>query len=341
MGQSLIMSDAPIVRNISMKNRLLCALFCSFIFILMNACGKNLASSDTGIALSDSIESPDTSVKGAEVTSDYKSEIEETSSETAESIGLSKEAVQALAKKRGMLSLEDIEQYVGQIVFDPQTGSVYKNYFFEYDGIPTCLRIVASDGSIASKPYSSCLDSAILFRQDFLDLDTEESELLYEGTCGDIRHGDITHILDGNITMDDYLACNLPDGYSLSDYKYWIGTHGGAYVIEGGNENNQTFENTGYSSEIQSLGGVEIATVSEPENNVEFVKTFDDVCFDDVTIISGLCELYRTNHTWYLAYTQKENSHISFCFYLNPEHFTEQQFLTMVKSIKFKSDAIY
>lgn len=304
---------------------------CVCALVLLNACSKENAVSVKDVA--SSIEVSDEKTEVESITTDEK-----INEEAKEPIGLSKEAVLTLAKKEN-LSIEDIEEYVGSI--DLQTGSFFENYLFDWDGIPVALRVIASDGSVASKPYDNILDNVVLFKQDFMDLDTQEKEMSYEGTCADIRHGDIEHIISGNIPMSDYLDIKIPNGYTLSNYKYWIGTHGGAYVFKDGDEADHGFENSGYTAEEESLGGVEIAMVSEPIKNSSAIDKYEDIQTDGITIVNGLYEVDATGHRYYLAYTEKENSQITFCFYLNPNYFTEDEFKTMLSEISFRENAIY
>ncbi len=260
--------------------------------------------------------------------------------EETESVNLSKEAILDLASKHDSLTLDDIEEYVGPVEFE-SNGLIYNQYEFDYDGVQMVLRVIASNNKVISKPYDNELDAIVLFRDDFFSLDTTEKELDYDGTCGDIRHGNVEHIVSGYIPMDDYLTVDLPEGYSLSEYKYWIGSYGGAYFEKSDSDAVHDFENSGFLAEVKSYGGVDIVETGSLVNYGSFIEDYGTMEYGDISVHSGLYETDSAGSAWYMAYTEKENAQISFCIYMNPDVFSKEDFIHVIESIKLDEYAIY
>ena len=148
---------------------------------------------------------------------------------TLEPVPMSVEGVRKLAEKGSSLSLEDFGGYNAYEETISTGNSYERTYSFMYKGRPMCLRLYASDKPGVNEGLANYLDSVVVFPKEFLGLRTFENELEFDGTCADIRNGNIDHILDGQVPITDYVQISLPEGFELSDYQFWLGTRGGAY----------------------------------------------------------------------------------------------------------------
>lgn len=61
-----------------------------------------------------------------------------------------------------------------------ESGSLNTLSEFSYNGEKMCMRISASDKNVVVSSYENTLDSVVVFRSDFLELDTVETEYAYE-----------------------------------------------------------------------------------------------------------------------------------------------------------------
>ncbi len=250
------------------------------------------------------------------------------------------EDVEMLASKRGELSIEDFEPYIDLSDLYEQ-GSLWETVEFQNNGETMCLRISASDKELISAPYEGALDGAVLFHSDFLKLDSMEKEYAYQGSCADIRAGNIHNILNGTVKMQDYMSIEFPDNVSESKMKFWLGSHGGVtFLREGENEEEMTIENAGIYAEQQSAGGIEIWGTGELEQSIEVVSELDELHLGDVKLWRGVLQTDQ-GFRWYAAYTVKEGSSISYCVYLNKNEYTEKEFLLVTETIVLNEYAIY
>ena len=252
---------------------------------------------------------------------------------------LTSEVIVALAAKHGALSIEDFTPYLDLTPLK-ERGSLWEIVEFTYNGEPMCLRISASDKSIAAAPYEGELDGAYVFHKEFLELETMEQEYAYAGSCADIRSGNINNILNGTVKMEDYLTVSLPEGLVQSDFKYWMGSHGGAAFYREGQVQNITFENAGIYAEEPLSGGIEIWGAGELGQGMEVVKEFDSLVLGDVVLRRQVLKIDQGTR-WYAAYTERPGCSISYCFYLREDVFTEEEFLEASGTIRLMEYAVY
>lgn len=253
---------------------------------------------------------------------------------------LSSAVIARLAAKHGELSIEDFAPYLDLTPLKEQ-GSLWETVEFTYMGETMYLRISASDKSIAAAPYEGELDGAVVFHKEFLELETMEQEYVYIGSCADIRSGNLSHILNRSaVKMKDYLTVSLPQGLVQSDFKYWMGSHGGAAFYRVGQIQSFTIENAGIYAEKPLPGGIEIWGTGELGQGMEVVKEFDSLALGDVVLRRQVLQTDQGTN-WYAAYTELPGSSISYCFYLKEDEFTEEEFLEASGTIQLMEYAIY
>ena len=252
---------------------------------------------------------------------------------------LTPEVIAALAAKHGALSIEDFTPYLDLTPLK-ERGSLWEIVEFTYNGEPMCLRISASDKSIAAAPYEGELDGAFVFHKKFLELETMEQEYAYAGSCADIRSGNINNILNGTVKMEDYLTVSLPQGLVQSDFKYWMGSHGGAAFYREGQVQSLTIETAGIYAEKPLSGGIEIWGAGELGQGMEVVKEFDSLGLGDVVLRRQVLKTEQGTR-WYAAYTERAGSSISYCFFLREDEFTEEDFLETSGTIRLMEHAVY
>lgn len=257
-----------------------------------------------------------------------------------EKVRMTVEDIEVLAAKRGELSIEDFEPYIDLSALHEQ-GSLWETVEFQNNGETMCLRISASDKELISAPYEGALDGAVLFHSDFLELDSMEKEYAYQGSCADIRAGNIHNILNGTVNMEDYMSVELPNDVSGSKMKFWLGSHGGVtFLRDDESEEEMTMENAGIYAEQQSAGGIEIWGTGELHQSIETVSELEELDLGDAKLWRGVLQTDQ-GFRWYAAYTVKEGSSISYCLYLNENEYTEDEFLSVTETIVLNEYAIY
>lgn len=326
-------------KEIAMKRKAI-TLFC-ICFLLTGCAGEDSNSS--------SINSSDVVSKGTEIEETNSIDViggdepsGENSGENTENTDISEltlDAVEMLSAKHETLCIEDFAPYLDLSPLR-EGGSLFETLEFLYKGETMYLRVSASDKDLALAPYEGDLDGAVVFQEDFLNLETLEQEYAYEGSCADIRSGNLQHILDGMVEMQDYITVVLPDGYTQSDYKYWMGSHGGVAFTKEDMIEDITIENAGIYADNPLPGGIEIWGNGELHQNVEVVSQLEPLEVSG-TILQR--EILQTEQgaKWYVAYTEQEGSSISYCLYLNYDLFTEAEFLEVSDTIKLMPYAIY
>lgn len=267
---------------------------------------------------------------------------------------LTPEVIAALAAKHDSLTIEDFAPYLDLTPLQ-ENGSLWETIEFTYNGEPMCLRVSASDKDIVYAPYEGDLDGAVIFRKDFLELDTLEEEYAYTGSCADIRSGNLANILNGTVHMEDYITVELPEeivqdgfwqqGVARSDFKFWMGTHGGvAFYRYGFTEeftlDNLTLENAGIHAPEPLSGGIEIWGTGELMQGLETIRELSPLVMDEVILRRTVVQTEQ-GIRWYVAYTELEGSSISYCFYLREDQFTEEEFLELSGTIRLMENAIY
>lgn len=251
------------------------------------------------------------------------------------------EDLEVLADKHGALTLEDFAPYLDLTALE-EKGSLRETIEFSWLGTPMYLRVTASDKSLVSAPYEGALDGAVVFPEGFQEIETFEQACDYMGSCADIRSGNWQHILSGAVTMDDYLTVTLPEGLSQSSYCYWMGSRGGAAIL---NEKEAAdlslLEQAGMFADNPVSGGIEIWGAGEFGQGLETIKELEPLTLDGgVTLKRALLQT-NAGTKWYAAYTEAEGSSISYCFYLRANQFTEEEFLQASGSIQLQEHAIY
>lgn len=276
------------------------------------------------------------------------------SEDTEDSGILTTEVIEALAAKQGDLTIEDFAPYFDLTPLE-EGGSLWDTLEFTYNGEPMYLRLSASNKDLALAPYEGALDGAVIFHKEYLDLETLDQEYAYQGSCADIRSGDIMHILNGTVRMEDYMTVSLPEenvgeepwqqGVAQSDFKYWMGSHGGVVFYKYGFTeefilDNLSVENAGIYAPNPLSGGIEIWGVGELNQGTEVIRELEPLSLGDVVLRR---KLVRTDGgtRWYVAYTDKPGSTISYCLYLKEDEFTEEEFLKISATIQLKENAIY
>ncbi len=260
--------------------------------------------------------------------------------ETMEEPQFTLEDVQTLAAKKSALTLEDFAPYMN-ISGVNKPGGLSEILEFTYDGVDMCLRVTASSKSGIVVHYDGELDGAVLFRKDFLELDTQQKQYTYQGSCADIRAGELEHILNGTVAMEDYMTIILPEGLRQSIFKFWLGSRGGVTLLRAGEEEDEkTIYNTGIHGEERCAGGIEVWGSGELGQQLETVKELETYTIGDVELWRGIVQTEQ-GKTWYLAYTVKEGCSISYCFYLNGEEYTEEVFLAATETIEFQENSFY
>ena len=253
---------------------------------------------------------------------------------------LTSAVIARLAAKHGELSIEDFAPYLDLTPLKEQ-GSLWETVEFTYMGETMYLRISASDKSIAAAPYEGELDGAVVFHKEFLELETMEQEYVYMGSCADIRSGNLSHILNRSaVKMEDYLTVSLPQDLVQSDFKYWMGSHGGVAFYRVGQIQSFTIENAGIYAEKPLPGGIEIWGAGELGQGMEVVKEFDSLVLGDVVLRRQVLQTDQGTR-WYAAYTERPGSSMSYCFYLREDEFTEEEFLEASSTIQLMEYAIY
>ncbi len=252
---------------------------------------------------------------------------------------LTAEVVEALSAKHGGLILEDFELYIDLSSLQEE-GSLWQTLEFSHKGKNMYLRVSASDKKLVAAPYKGDLDGAVVFQKEFLELDTLEQEYSYKGSCADIRSGNLEHILNGTVEMEDYLTVTLPEGLAQSGYKYWMGSHGGVAFLRNGQTEEMTLQNMGIYAEEPLAGGIEIWGNGELGQNMETVKELDPVELEETILQRKVLQTEQGNK-WYVAFTDQEGSSISYCFFLNEKEYTEEEFLIASETIQLQEHAIY
>lgn len=287
---------------------------------------------DEGTSVYESLEDDD------EPESADSEEVEEDSAEQEnkeQTASFTADTVRILAEKKGQLTLEDFAAYV-DITEAQDSRRFVKDIEFTYNEEALILRIVAFDGKLLS---------AFVCDKAFFDEVTLNNEYSYAGRYGDIRMGDIEHILDGTVTIEDYATVELPDGVGFSNIKHWLGTNGGVIFVSQellGVE--QTAENFGiYASLVEDavqVGGIEIFGSGDFGQSVNILEEYESISIGDVMLGRMKAEV-DNGYTWYVAYTNQDDATISIYFYWNVDLFTEEEFLGFTETIAVKENAIY
>ena len=252
---------------------------------------------------------------------------------------LTPEAIEMLSAKQKSLRIEDFAPYMDLTPLQ-EKGSLRETLAFSYNGETMYLRVIASDKDLVAAPYEGDLDGATIFHKEFLELDTMEQEYAYRGSCADIRSGNLENILNGTVDMSDYMTVALPDGLMQSDFKYWMGSHGGATFFKDGQTEEITLENAGIYAANPLPGGIEIWGNGELGQNLETVREFAPLNMGDIVIRRKVLQTEQGTR-WFTACTERVGSSISYCFYLNESEYTEDEFLTASETIKLAENAIY
>ena len=322
-----------------MKRKVI-ALFC--IFFLLTGCageGSNSSSINSIDVESNGTEIEETSSIDAMGEKESGGENSEENIESTDISELTLDAVEMLAAKHETLCIEDFAPYLDLTPLR-EHGSLVETLEFLYNDETMYLRVFASDKDSAVAPYEGDLDWAVVFQEEFLHLETMEQEYAYEGSCADIRSGNLQHILDGAVEMQDYITVVLPDGYTESDYKYWMGSHGGAAFTKEDMIEDITIQNTGMHAENPLPGGIEILGTGEHHQKTQVVSQLDPLEVSG-TILRREIQQTDDGVRWYVAYTEQEGSHIAYYVYLNYDLFTEAEFLEVTDTIKLMPYAIY
>ena len=311
-----------------MKKQLVIVLMLS---ILLTGCAGEQGSAEalvtTGAGVSETME--DTA----------RTEAMETAGE-ASTEPLTIEAVKALAEKGEALVIEDFAPYLDLSPLREE-GSLWETLEFSYQGVNMCLRVGASDKNLVSAQYEGELDSAIVFRKDFLELDTVEKEYAYDGGCGDIRSGNLEHILDGTVEMSDYMTVTLPEGLTESRFRHWLGSRGGVAFLRAGEQDGElSLENAGMDAGNPVAGGIEIWGNGDVGQSMSCIEELEPLELGQVTLRRGLWQRDE-GANWYLAYTDREGSTIAYWFYLNADEYTKEEFLAATETIQLQERAIY
>lgn len=326
-------------KEIAMKRRAI--IFFCICFLLTGCAGEvtDSSSNNSSVIESNRTEIEEASSMDAMGGKESGRENSEENIESADISELTLEAVEMLSAKHETLRMEDFAPYLDLSPLK-ENGSLFETLEFLYNGETMYLRVSASDKDLVLAPYEGDLDGAVVFQSDFLNLETLEQEYAYEGSCADIRSGNLQHILDGMVEMQDYMTVILPDGYTQSGYKYWMGSHGGVTFTKEDMIEDITIENAGIYAADPLPGGIEIWGNGELHQNVEVVKQLESLEVSG-TILQR--EILQTEQgvKWYVAYTEQEGSSISYYLYLNYDLFTEAEFMEVSETIKLKPHAIY
>lgn len=256
---------------------------CLILGVMLTGCASE--SINTEISAQKSLETGKTAVSAANISE------KENPLKT-----LTAEDVQMLASKHEELDIEDFSPYMDLSPLK-KDGSLFEMLEFSYNGEAMCLRVSASDKDLAAAPYEDVLDHAVVFRSDFLELDTVEKEYNYDGSCADIRAGNLDHILNGIVALDDFLMLDLPDELSQSGFKHWLGSNGGVFFIKNGEAEDAGFANAGLFAEKPSVGGIEIWENGEIADKTELIKEIEPVQLGDVTLKRGIFPFFTLLHT--------------------------------------------
>lgn len=235
-----------------------------------------------------------------------------------------------LAQKKKDISLLDLKPYIDV--------SIYNNNelrtFIEISDAPKEKYLLVN----ASSKYN--IDGLILVDSEFLDLTSLEDEYAYNGVCADIRYGNLDNMLLGNVTIYDYISVEIQEGFIYSDMKFWMGSLGGAVLIDSNSRDVLTLDNSGIWAKEQPIGGIEIWNKNYFGQGVRSVQTYEEVLQDDVIYKPEKMQTSEGN-VWYITHVTTSNSDISYHVYFNPDYISESDFLLCTQSISIDPNVFY
>ena len=182
----------------------------------------------------------------------------------------------------------------------------------------------------------------VVFRSDFFHLATSEA-YDYTGACADLRSGNLMHILEGTITIEDYITCELPIGLRYGRFQYWLGTRGGIVFLADSQTENDFDSGLLATYDNGSLlhGGIEIRANGELEQYAEMVYSYEPLVMSDLIVRREKVWMREDGYLWYVACISKENSVIEYCIYLNADLYSEEAFFNITETLEMEPHAIY
>ncbi len=307
-----------------MKNVSLVFLFCFVLFIggCSQQTGKELKNESTLTEIS--VRDESSSFQGESIpTVTPTEEIVETTQEEMVKEAFTMDQVKIFSEKE-MVTIQELKNWKGlQECSLPVLG--FRQYYYDFFYEDREYRLEFRSGE----------DDEVLFVR-LVDMQTMLSI--------DIRTGNIEHLVDNLVSMDDYLSLTLPEGISTGQYDLYMGHFGGARL------NNVNLQETESCGGIYILDGSrvkpniiqgELLSVNDYDNNI-FHEGMEPLSLSPVPSLLTLMKLEEANGivTQYYSIYFAEKS----CFYcynirLRTDLFTKEEALTIAESIQFSERA--
>jgi hypothetical protein len=217
--------------------------------------------------------------------------------------------VKKLSAKKN-LTLDDLYMY-NKI----QSGKGYSYYMFTYQGEDYTLDIYESE--------QGEIEGVRLVRQnDYLSID--------------IRNGNIEHLLSSEVSVQDYLTLQLPEGMSIGTYDMYMTGFGGSRI-----DNEATVAEKNPCGKIRLMHGDVLTFTDGRITNIHFYDNcFYIVSMNSIDNLSAPCifmELKEEETTeWWAAYFAKEDvTDIGYLIELRKDIFTKEEAKRVIESVQF------
>ena len=237
---------------------------------------------------------------------------------------LTMDIVRTLADKHEALTIQDLAPYMDVRVVTERNSPLRKEIEFTDGGVEYVLRVIASPKS-EFDIYSNALDFVILFRKDYKTLGAEgEGEDLRH--AGDIRSGNIDHIIQAKMVMSDYLTCVLPEGVREDIFE--AGEYMGTRLMMGVGEDSRM------------IGSFCIETPHH-RMRTNVVEEYEELALGSAVMQRTLEQIDMSERQLYIALITRENSSVQYRLYFDADFITEEDFLTVTESVEMEENAFY
>lgn len=237
---------------------------------------------------------------------------------------LTMDIVRTLADKHEALTIQDLAPYMDVRGVIERNSPLRKEIGFADGGVEYVLRVIASPKS-EFDPYSNALDAVTLFRKDYQTLGAQgKGENLRH--AGDIRSGNIDHMIHAQMVMSDYLTCVLPDGVQEDIFE--AGEYMGTRLMMGVGEDSRM------------IGSFCIETPHH-RMRTNVVEEYEELALGSAVMQRTLEQIDMSERQLYIALITRENSGVQYRLYFDADFITEEDFLTVTESVEMEENAFY
>ena len=144
--------------------------------------------------------------------------------------------------------------------------------------------------------------------------------------AGDIRSGNIDHIIQAKMVMSDYLTCVLPDGVREDVFE------AGEYM------GTRFFADAGEDGRV--IGSFCIETPHH-RMRTNMVEEYEELALGSTVMQRTLEQIDKSERQLYIALITRENSGVQYRLYVDADFITEEDFLTVTESVEMEENAFY